>query len=200
MKLTDVMPTKRRKKFWLHESPVSYIGKEDTWERSNFLADKIEPLEVKSVLEIGCNCGRNLYTLKRKGNYKLTGIELNPGAIELMRHLYQDTYLRTKIIIGDVNEVELPKVDLTFTMAVLEHIKDLSFLNRVWTKYFITMEDERGGKRWWYFKRNYKEIFEALGYRQIEEKNLEGIIDGNFTYRLFTSEKKPKIFLGGDFY
>jgi len=183
--ITDLIPTKSRKRFWLQESPVSYIGKAVTWKRSQFLADKIDVLDVKSILEIGCNCGRNLDELRREETYELYGVELNPSAIELMEQLYEDTFMQANITIADVNDVELPEVDLTFTMAVLEHIKDLSFLKRLKTKYFITMEDERGKRRWWYFKRNYKEVFEKLGYRQIEEQNLEGIIDGNFTYRLF---------------
>jgi len=164
--ITDLIPTKSRKRFWLQESPVSYIGKAVTWKRSQFLADKIDEL-------------------RREETYELYGVELNPSAIELMEQLYEDTFMQANITIADVNDVELPEVDLTFTMAVLEHIKDLSFLKRLKTKYFITMEDERGKRRWWYFKRNYKEVFEKLGYRQIEEQNLEGIIDGNFTYRLF---------------
>ena len=176
------------KEFWLRESPVGYIGREETWERSIFLAEKIDGLEVESVLEIGCNCGRNLELLKDA--YELHGIELNPLAIDLMEQLYEDLFMQANITIGDINEVGLPEVDLTFTMAVLEHIKDLSFLKRLKTKYFITMEDERGKRRWWYFKRNYKEIFEDLGYRQVEECNLSGIIDENFTYRLFINQLK----------
>lgn len=107
-----------------------------------------------------------------------------------MKLYHPETYKDAAIINTSVNELDLSvrQFDLVFTMAVLEHIKDISFLRKIKTKYFITMEDERGKSRWWYFKRNYKEVFEQLGFRQLEEQNLEGIIDNNFTYRLFRAE------------
>lgn len=187
MRLSHIIQTTSIRNFWLKEDPSTYLGHP---ERTGFLVSKISGLAVSDILEIGCNCGRNLEGLGLSRKYRLFGIELNKKAIDLMKLYHPETYKDAAIINTSVNELDLSvrQFDLVFTMAVLEHIKDISFLRKIKTKYFITMEDERGKSRWWYFKRNYKEVFEQLGFRQLEEQNLEGIIDNNFTYRLFRAE------------
>lgn len=180
------------REFWLRESPKGYLDS-STYLRTDYLVKKVHGLAVSEILEIGCNCGRNLEGLRLSKAYNLFGVELNKRAVTVMQLRHSELYKQAIIINEEIEKVDLDikKFDLVFTMAVLEHIKDIEFLKRIRTKYFITMEDERGRPRWWYFKRNYKEVFENLGYRQIEEENLGGIIDENFTYRLFINQQ-PK--------
>ena len=45
----------------------------------------MQPLD--SILELGCNIGRNLAVLNRRGFRELHAIEINPYAVAAMRHL-----------------------------------------------------------------------------------------------------------------
>ncbi len=74
---------------------------------------------VSSVRELGCNIGLNLLALNRlRPDLELGGIEINKNAAKAAADLgiatiYNDTILK---------EINLPNVDLTFTIGVLIHI------------------------------------------------------------------------------
>lgn len=77
------------------------------------------------VLEVGCNVGRNLAYLRDNGYSSLSGIEISPTAVGLLRQNYPQ--LADADIRCGPAEVELlsysdAQFDLVFTMAVLEHI------------------------------------------------------------------------------
>jgi SAM-dependent methyltransferase len=103
--------------------PAEYVGPIG---RSRILAELIADLPREArILEIGCNVGRNLAHLFDSGWSDVSGVEINPHAVELLRETYPQ--LRdAEIYVGPAEDV-LPKVpndsyDLVFTMAVLEHI------------------------------------------------------------------------------
>lgn len=94
--------------------------------RSAALLDLLRDLpHDATVLEVGCNVGRNLAYLHDHGYQKLTGVEISPYAVELLRTTYPQLS-DTDIHVGPAETV-LPRFadgafDLVFTMAVLEHI------------------------------------------------------------------------------
>ena len=78
-----------------------------------------------SLLEVGCNVGRNLNHLFTMGQEHLGGIEINPHAVERLRTEYPKL-ANVPIYTGTAEDVlpTLPEngYDIVFTMAVLEHI------------------------------------------------------------------------------
>jgi SAM-dependent methyltransferase len=166
--------------------------------RSRFLVDLIQSLEKDpetSLLEIGCNIGRNLHYLFESGYHRLYGIEINREAIEKMRIHYPELVQATRIWNAPVEECirELPSrgFDVVFTMSVLQCIhRDSEWIfrhvARITKKYLITIEDEKGrGLR--HFPRSYKRVFEKNGMIHIKGincGNVEGL-SGNFKARVF---------------
>jgi len=167
-------------------------------ERSRFLvglAPKYVRLEGR-VLEIGCNVGRNLQHLFTAGFMNLEGIEISEEAVKLLRTSYPDLAASARIYNAPVEEVlpglEDARYDLTFTMAVLEHIHTESewtfpHIVRVTKETLITIEDEKNVSER-HFPRNYRKVFEALGMRQVEKvsgRRIPGIESPYFVARVF---------------
>jgi 2-polyprenyl-3-methyl-5-hydroxy-6-metoxy-1,4-benzoquinol methylase len=145
-----------------------------------------------SILELGCNVGRNLYQLWKAGYHSLSGVEINPEALKLMKQNFPDMQVITYEGTIEDRIKELGKYDLVFTMAVLEHIHSDSewvfpeIAKRA--RMLITIEGEKKNVSELHFPRNYKNIFEALGLHQIYEKHLsqkEGL-NTKFYTRVFT--------------
>ena len=130
---------------------------------------------TSSIMELGCNVGRNLNLLMEEDFQNIHGLEINKKAIEQMQEIYPKLGTHANITINSLENAikEYPKnhFDLVFTMAVLEHIhKDSEWvfteIKRITKKYLITIEDERTiSDR--HFPRNYEDIFERLDMKQI---------------------------------
>jgi len=73
-----------------------------------------------SILEVGCNVGNILLVLKSLGFTNLSGIELNPKAVEIARQRLPDA----AISVGNALQIEKAdnSYDLVFTSGVLIHI------------------------------------------------------------------------------
>lgn len=144
-----------------------------------------------SIFEIGCNAGRNLQHLFRAGFRNLQALEINPAAVELLRQANPEL-AQVPVHVGSVEEkiksFPTDGLDLTFTMAVLEHVHEKSDwvfaeIARI-SRNLLTIEDERSYTTR-HFPRNYRKVFEALGMRQVyEERGLPDLSDV-FVLRLF---------------
>jgi 2-polyprenyl-3-methyl-5-hydroxy-6-metoxy-1,4-benzoquinol methylase len=165
--------------YWKHPDAVNDpTGYFQAGERSQFLVSLVKQYAKPdaSIIELGCNVGRNLHYLWQAGYKNLSGVEINEDAIRLMKERFPD--MQATIYQGSLEEriKELKEYDLVFTMAVLEHIhRDsewvFSEMARVTKKCLITIEDEKNVSER-HFPRNYKNIFEALGLSQTYEKHL----------------------------
>ncbi|MFC1911832.1 class I SAM-dependent methyltransferase [Chloroflexota bacterium] len=166
-------------RYWRHPLESDNVPQEyvDGEAKSSFLVHLIEKyVNTGKIIEIGCNVGRNLNHLYLAGFRELTGIEINENACRLLKEHYPDMARDAQIynkpieeVIGEFGDREF---NVVFTMAVLEHIHTDSEwifpeVARIANKLLITIEAER-----WYsqrhFPRNYKEVFEPLGMKQIE--------------------------------
>ncbi|WP_058307192.1 class I SAM-dependent methyltransferase [Gracilibacillus massiliensis] len=168
-------------------------------ERSIYLFSFIEKY-IKShhnIMEIGCNVGRNLEYLHQKGFNQLTGIELSHHAVQELKRNFPKLADEADIIQSPVENVikhlATDHYDLVFTMAVLEHIHPDSEwifqeIARVTKSYLITFEAEQADK-WRIFPRNYRDIFESLGYKQIEESSGSQLKLANYTLRIFKKKR-----------
>lgn len=148
--------------------PQEYAKHED---RSRYILKQIEdfgiPKQAK-ILEIGCNCGRNLNYLQRHGYERLVGIEINQDAIDFGRDFFKNENYKT--ICGPVENIidTLDTFDLIFTCAVLMHIHpqqaDFVFTKmREKSDKILIIEDTL-------INRDYKAIFEENGHKLIREE------------------------------
>ena len=161
--------------------PKAYLeGKE----RSEFLIDLMGryATPMQTILEVGCNVGRNLAYLHRAGYRELSGIEINTAAVDQLRASYPELAQAT-IHNASVEEVipRLDPYDVVFTMAVLEHIHPdsdwiLEHIVRIAGDTLITIEDEVDSVGYRHFPRRYDEVFGALGMRQVEEVHCAAIV------------------------
>lgn len=167
---------------------------DDKKERSEYIVSLIcDYVDKKaSIIELGCNAGRNLDTLYHSGLRNLTGVDISAKAIEYGLNKYQSMVNITthKSSIEDVIKI-LPDFDMMFTMAFLEHVHNDSewILGEIVKrcKYLLTIEDEIH-RTIRHTPRNYKEVFESLGMKQITSNNkIDEIMGGvnGFVMRLF---------------
>lgn len=177
--------------YWMHESAhEKYI---DGADRSSLMVKLIAdawPERTISILEPGCNIGRNLYHLMAAGYEHLRGIEISPRAHQLMREFYPD--LTTVMfyqgsIESWITQFDDCEFDVVFTLAVLMHIHPDSewifeHLARVARLGIVTLEDEvrPGSHRW---PRQYRFIFEAMGFEQDLELTCEAYTNLSEDYR-----------------
>jgi len=156
--------------------PECYVSGIRSDKRSQFLLDLFRKHHVAyshTVLELGCNVGRNLATLSQAGYQRLYGIEINPDAIELMVDKYPE--LAAKIRIGAIEE-QLPThrtVHVIFSVAVLMHLHPdsewvFAKMYERTRKLIITIEDEKSRNGSLHVSRNYREIFESHGMHCID--------------------------------
>ena len=193
-------------RFWRHpwdgsrNLPIDYLQEGE--ERSQFLVELIKRYVEPNakILEIGCNVGRNLNYLFNAGYTKLGGVEISGDAVDLMKQAYPEMAKQIEIYNNPVEDViknfEDDAFDVVFTMAVLMHIHPGSRfifpeMVRITSKYLITIEGEKGAS-WRAFSRNYKQIFESLGMKQVyQSSKIKGMGDIYFA-RVFVKIKIKK--------
>ncbi|HYE98135.1 MAG TPA: class I SAM-dependent methyltransferase [Planctomycetota bacterium] len=171
-------------------------------ERSRFLVEKIREKvpPPASVLEIGCNVGRNLNALLAAG-YDVHGIEISAEALKLMKEAFPQVAEKGHIVHSPVEDVirTFPEngMDVVFTMAVLEHIHTESEwifgeMARIAKRYVVVLENEVA-LSWRHFPRNYGKIFQDLGLTQVWEHRLTDVpgLGDNYFGRIF-EKPRPK--------
>jgi 2-polyprenyl-3-methyl-5-hydroxy-6-metoxy-1,4-benzoquinol methylase len=184
-------------KYWrnsdkMHDASSYFPGSERGEYLASLAKQYVEP--GASIIELGCNVGHNLHHLWRSGYRNLSGVEINPEALKLMKQNFPDMQVATYE--GSIEDriKQLGEYDLVFTVAVLEHIhRDsewvFSEMTRKAKRYLITIEGEKKNESELHFPRNYKKIFEGLGLQQVYEKHLsqkEGL-NANFYARVFSN-------------
>jgi len=93
----------------------------------NFLIERICKFSPSSILEIGCNCGPNLYLLAKKfPDAEIRGIDINPMAVQKGNELFASEGIsNVKLSVGkadDLGEFQDKTFDIVFTDAVLIYI------------------------------------------------------------------------------
>jgi len=155
-------------------APEKYLG----WpERSAYLLEVIKKFARKtsSILEIGCNCGRNLEALRAAGYANLAGIEINPRAVEVLERHFPELHKTANIVNApaeDALEAFPVPFDLAFSMAVLMHIHpDAGIFAKIANaaRHVLVIESEQRSDIY-HFSYNYTEIFAALGMEQVFEE------------------------------
>jgi ubiquinone/menaquinone biosynthesis C-methylase UbiE len=82
---------------------------------------------ISSILEIGCNCGPNLYLLAKKfPEARIVGIDINPAAVQKGNEWFaQEGIKNVRLLVGKADELEQfegKSFDIVFTDAVLIYV------------------------------------------------------------------------------
>ncbi|MFC7041687.1 class I SAM-dependent methyltransferase [Halonotius sp. GCM10025705] len=178
-------------------NPREYLNKTA---RSQFLFELLDShAEYEdSILEVGCNVGRNLNYIHSENYTNVHGIEINPEAISILECEYSemaaDATIHNSSVEKIITKFDSDEFDVVFTMAVLEHIHPKSEwifdeMARICGDVLITVEDE-GSNTTRHEPRNYGDIFSSLGYREVKtihQKDFpEGVVETeSFVARVF---------------
>lgn len=141
--------------------------------RSKWLVGLLEEHVPKSgsLLELGCNVGRNLNAAYQAGYRDLEAIEINPGAVEILKETFPEMASAAKIRLGRIEDHirSIALKDCIYTMAVLVHIHPSSewifaeMANRAKTLILVESEESASSR---HFSRDYHKIFTRLGMHQ----------------------------------
>jgi SAM-dependent methyltransferase len=174
-------------RFWASmEDFATYYEDPVAQGRSRWLCrDVLAPLNLSSLLEVGCNSGRNLAFAKQiLGSLRLKGIDINARAIEYAKKRNPDILYE----VCDANNwSEPPKSwDAILTMSVIDHIpdeviKDLArnMVNTA-TKNIVCVELWDGGEGWrgpYKYSRDLRKLFEPLGVKTLKWEKSSGQYD-----------------------
>ena len=178
--------------------PTAYANLPFNQERGSYFLQKLEKLNLLKddpILELGPNSGFILSFLNKNGFHNLTGIEINPDAIKTMKEYFPNLY-ENSTIINDSFENALPQIPnnsfvLVYSMGAIMHVpaeSNFIFENiaRISKKYIISVEGENMlSSR--HYPRDYKKIYENLGFKQIFFEMTEGNVDewANLHFRIF---------------
>lgn len=123
----------RRVSDWGENQPSADDWVMSYWESRHhshraFLIERITAYyPFKNVLELGCNCGPNLYLLEKKyPDTMLKGIDINPSAVQKGNEFFKaENIANVELSVGKVDELEqVPdkSFDVVFTDAVLIYV------------------------------------------------------------------------------
>jgi len=123
-----------QRKFWSEEFGENYINRNKTMDEVNQIYEKQTGITVEKIfenffseldrkskiLELGCNIGLNLSTLRKMGFSNLHGLELNKKAVEIAKKNNPEI----KFINSSIEDFDPKgeKFDLVYTAGVLIHI------------------------------------------------------------------------------
>jgi SAM-dependent methyltransferase len=142
-----------------------------------------------SILEIGCNLGRNLNHLWQAGYKNLRGMEISEYAVKRLR----DEYPCLAAIPVDIGPAERSiqncgsaSVDAIFSMAVLEHLHPdnkhlFADIARVARKYVLAIEPREGHRSHMQYPWDIKKEFTAVGLTCIDQKPWRTLWPGELT-------------------
>lgn len=167
--------------YW--RNPPDAINKPESYakfqKRSDFLMSFLPDYVdiTSSIVELGCNCGRNLNALYLAGYKDLSGVDINTSALCYGATQYKELFDEGRFYNESIEswlKTNPKQYDCIFTMAVLEHIPKESawVFTNISAKarhVIITVEDERSGSPR-HFPRHYRDIFTKLGWAEVFTK------------------------------
>jgi SAM-dependent methyltransferase len=174
------------RRFWQQKRPVgNYFLAPQSSYRSETIITMLKPWITPrdSMLELGCNVGRNLNHLYMSGYKNLGGIEINRNAVQRLRRVYP-RLASVNIDIGPAEEVlshyESRSFDVVLTMAVLEHIHPsgkavFSQIARVARRYVLAIEPREGRASHRQYPWRIEEEFKLVGLKLIDRRTWDSL-------------------------
>ena len=167
------------KKWYFNSTVQPLVYGEATPAYARIVTDCVASMAPASVLEFGCNAGRNLPLLRASlSGARLLGIDVNPLAVEQGKEMFGlDLRAGDETALAEFRDAE---IDVTFTVSVLDHFPAITSVSRELVRItghalvlleithsvegkVVTMADESGkaieGYPFSYFH-NYRKVFE----------------------------------------
>jgi ubiquinone/menaquinone biosynthesis C-methylase UbiE len=172
---------------------------------SQWLATVCANLRPRSVLELGCGSGRNLYWLhKAMPTSRLEGVDVNPAAVGEARRQLGDTATIFEGSLYDLSRWADESVDVVVTSGVLMHIPTdrvdgvIREMHRIGRMAVVCFELHGASHSFDYhrYPRNYKNLYESLGlgtaisYRVFPRCDFRSRTTGSFRHALLRSVKR----------
>ena len=190
---TEIVPSSKLYKYLSQSRPDGcYYSEAPKWSsRSQTIINILSPFITKdySILEIGCNLGRNLNHLWQAGYKNVCGMEISEHAVKRLRIEYP-CLADVRVDIGPA-EVSIQKygnssIDVIFTMSTLEHLhpdsrslfKDIA---RVARRYVLAFEPREGKRSHMQYPWDIKNEFAAAGLTLVEVKPWSILWSGELT-------------------
>ena|SRR5271156_2968901 len=159
--------------------------------RSQTIINLLSPLITKedSILEIGCNTGRNLNHLWQSGYKNVRGMEISEHIVKRLGIEYPCLAM-IPVDIGpaelSIQKYDSKSIDVIFTMSVLEHLHpDRRFLfdeiARVARKYVLAIEPRHGKRSHMQYPWDIKNELTAVGLASIDTKPWSALWEGELT-------------------
>ncbi len=173
-------------RFWSQSRPLNNVFPQSEWSpRSQTIVSILDPYVTRdvSILELGCNAGRNLNHLYNAGFHNLGAIELSSGAVQRLRSAYP-ALRDVRIDIGPAEEMLTQygdgAFDVVFTMAVIEHIHPdsknaFAEIARVAARYVLAIEPRDGSATHRQYPWNVAKEYRAVGLELIELRSLQSL-------------------------
>ena len=189
----EIVPLLQLYDFLRQERPAGlYYPTAPKWSsRSQSIINLLSPLITKedSILEIGCNTGRNLNHLWQAGYKNVSGMEISEHAVKRL-YIEYPCLAMAPVDIGpaeqSIQKYDSNSVGVIFTMAVLEQLHpDRRFLfeeiARVASKYVLAIEPRQGKRSHMQYPWDIKNEFTAAGLTCIEAKPWSALWAGELT-------------------
>lgn len=189
----DIVPVSQLYDFFSQERPAGhYYPEAPKWSsRSQTIINMLHPVITKecSILEIGCNLGRNLNHLWQNGYRNLYGMEISEHAVKRLRVEYP-CLADVPIDIGpaerSIQRHASTSIDVIFTMATLECLHPekrslFSEIARVAGKYVLAIEPRRGRCSHNQYPWDIKNEFAAVGLTLVDTKPWSALWTGALT-------------------
>ncbi len=172
---------------------------------SQWFATVCAEFKPRSVLELGCGSGRNLYWLyEAMPDCRLQGIDVNPHAVEEAR---RQLGIAAEIVEGSLYDLSRwadDSVDVVFTSGVLMHtpadrvdsvIREMHRIARVAVLHF-ELHGPSHSFDYHRYPRDYKKLYEslkvgtAISYRVFSRSDFRSRTTGSFCHALLKSVKR----------
>lgn len=189
----EIVPLSQLYDYLSQERPQGqYYPTAPKWSsRSQTIINELSPLISKdySILEIGCNMGRNLNHLWQAGYKNLRGMEISEHAVNRLRVEYPCLAM-TPIDVGpaerSIQKYGNKSIDVIVTMAVLEQLHpDCRFLfkeiARVAGKYVLGIEPRQGRRSHMQYAWDIRKEFTAAGLICIDVRPWSTLWAGELT-------------------
>jgi len=99
----------------------------DMMERLRLTLEACQPVEGKSILDVGCGTGRYCFPLVQQGATKVVGVDFAEGMIAEARRLAKEKNLNENLTFRCADILDFPtdeKFDIVIAVGVFDYIKD----------------------------------------------------------------------------
>ena len=165
-------PRRYASKNELRVSLPEYYASESLNHVSEWIGKQLMAHGADNILEVGCNCGRNIAHLLSLG-LNVQGVEISPEAVEYAKTAFPTAYPHITLMDAEEYLTRQDSFGAIFTQGVLMHVPHASGLfneiARVASDLILVNEVENpaGIIERHKFKRSYKSLFEGLGWQEV---------------------------------